>query len=110
MLNYQGKSQPGFRSKYKECIKSCSKSRSSKLHIFLYDLRNKQSPRSAVGWLNAISSAEKKPNDSFHWKKIFNQLKKQEEIEDEDVVAIATEFSCENDDTEKIILKRIQWI
>ena len=54
-----------------------------------------------MGWLNAISSTEKKPNDSFHWKKIFNQLKAQEEIEDEDVVAIAVEFSCENDDTEK---------
>ena len=73
------------------------------LRIAHFPIRSKEQTISkvSVGWLNAISSTEKKPNDSFHWKKIFNQLKAQEEIEDEDVVAIAAEFSCENDDTEK---------
>ncbi|MBZ2167090.1 glycosyltransferase family 2 protein [Methanobacterium sp. VT] len=75
------------------------------LNIAHFPIRSKEQTISkvAVGWLNAISSVEKKPNDSFHWKKIFNQLKAQEDIEDEDIVAIATEFSCENDNTEKII-------
>ncbi len=59
----------------------------------------------SVGWLNAISSVEKKPNDSFHWKNIFSQLKSQKEIADEDVVAIAKEFSCENDDTDKNVIE-----
>jgi glycosyltransferase involved in cell wall biosynthesis len=77
------------------------------LRIAHFPIRSKEQTISkvSVGWLNAISSIEKKPNDSFHWKKIFNQLKAQKEIEDDDVVAIATEFSCENDDTEKIILE-----
>ncbi|UTB33066.1 MAG: glycosyltransferase family 2 protein [Methanobacterium sp. ERen5] len=75
------------------------------LRIAHFPIRSKEQTVSkvAVGWLNAISSVEKKPNDSFHWKNIFNQLKSQKEIADEDVVAIASEFSCENDDTPKLL-------
>lgn len=77
----------------------------SDIRIAHFPIRSKEQTISkvSVGWLNAISSVEKKPNDSFHWKRIFNQLKAQEEIDDSDVVAIAKEFSCENDDLEKIL-------
>jgi glycosyltransferase involved in cell wall biosynthesis len=93
-----------FDPKYKEVLNRII---NPNLRIAHFPIRSKEQTVSkvCVGWLNAISSVEKKPNDSFHWKKIFNQLKDQEEIEDGEVVAIATEFSCENDDTEKIIVE-----
>lgn len=75
------------------------------LRIAHFPIRSKEQTVSkvAVGWLNAISSVEKKPNDSFHWRRIFNRLKTQEEIDDADVIAIATEFSCERDDSKKVL-------
>lgn len=77
------------------------------LRIAHFPIRSKEQTVSkvTVGWLNAISSVEKKPNDSFHWKRIFNQLKKQEDIDEEDVIGIAKEFSCENDHSEKILME-----
>lgn len=92
-----------FDPQYKEVLNRII---SPNLRIAHFPIRSKEQTISkvCVGWLNAISSVEKKPNDSFHWKKIFNQLKAQEEIEDDEIIAIATEFSCENDDSQKIII------
>ena len=71
------------------------------LQIAHFPIRSKEQTISkvSVGWLNAISSTEKRPGDSYHWKKIFSQIKELERIEDEDVVAIASEFSHKNEES-----------
>lgn len=98
----RGNHSLSFSSEYKEVLKRIV---NPDLRIAHFPIRSKEQTVSkvTVGWLNAVSSVEKKPNDSFHWKRIFNQLKTQEEIDESDVVGIAKEFSCENDDSEKFV-------
>lgn len=52
----------------------------------------------SVGWINALSSIERKKIHSLHWQKIFNQLKNNEKIEKDDVIKFASEYSLENSD------------
>lgn len=98
----RGNHSLSFSSQYKDVLKRVV---NPDLRIAHFPIRSKEQTISkvTVGWLNAVSSVEKKPNDSFHWKRIFNQLKTQDEIDEADVIGIAKEFSCENDDSEKFV-------
>lgn len=47
----------------------------------------------SIGWMNALSSPERKEGQSFHWEKIFNSIKNNDEIKNEDLTAFAREYS-----------------
>lgn len=47
----------------------------------------------SIGWMNALSSPERKEGQSFHWEKIFNSIKSSHEIKNEALTAFAREYS-----------------
>jgi len=73
------------------------------IQIAHFPIRSKEQMISkiSVGWLNALCSVEKRPNDSYHWRKIFNQIKESEQIDNEDVFLYAKEFSYKKEPKEK---------
>ena len=50
----------------------------------------------SIGWINALSSPERKKGQSFHWEKIFNSIKANQEIKNEDLTTFASEYSLED--------------
>lgn len=74
--------------------------------IHNYDLRIAHFPirsieqvisKVSIGWINALSSVERKPWQSLHWKKIFDQLKNNETVRKEDVILFASEYALKED-------------
>ncbi|MCK9152236.1 glycosyltransferase family protein [Methanobacterium alcaliphilum] len=54
----------------------------------------------SIGWINALSSTERKPRHSLHWKKIFDQIKNNETVKKEDVTRFASEYALKEDNAE----------
>lgn len=69
------------------------------LRIAHFPIRSKEQTFSkiVVGWINDLHRLDRRVNDSFHWQKIFNKLKENEEISNEDVVNFAKEFALKDD-------------
>ena len=64
------------------------------LRIAHFPLRSKEQTISkiAVGWINS-HQLDKVKGESFHWQKIFNKLKENEDIKNEDVTDYAKEYA-----------------
>ena len=71
----------------------------SDLIIAHYPIRSKEQTISkiVVGWINELNRFDRKEGENFHWEKIFNKIKKSEEIDNEDVVNFAKEFALKDD-------------
>ena len=71
-----------YDSKYQNIIKTVN---NNDLRIAHFPIIFKEQAISkiSVGWINALSSIERKENHSHHWRKIFNQLKSNEKIRKE---------------------------
>ncbi|MGF7118942.1 glycosyltransferase family 2 protein [Methanobacterium oryzae] len=65
------------------------------LRIAHFPIRSKEQTASKimVNWINALIDPKRTPGASFHWKNIFNELKKNEEIKNEDVIKFAKEYA-----------------
>ena len=72
----------------------------SDLRIAHFPLRSKEQTISkiAVGWINS-HRLDKVKNESFHLQKIFNKLKENEDIKNEDVINYAKEYALKNEVT-----------
>ena len=81
---------------YKNSIKRIY---NSDLIIAHYPIRSKEQTISkiVVGWINEMNRFDRKEGENFHWKKIFNQIKKDEEIDNEDIINFAKEFALKED-------------
>ncbi len=88
-----------YDSKYKNLIKTTN---NNDLRIAHFPIRLTEQAVSkvSVGWINALSSIERKENHSHHWKKIFNQLKSNKKIEKDDVIKFASEYVLDNPNIE----------
>lgn len=73
------------------------------LRMAHFPLRSKEQTISkiTVGWINSLCSIERTGAMSFHWQKIFNKLKKNEKIENEEVKAFAMEYALNEDKPKK---------
>lgn len=71
------------------------------LQMAHFPIRSKEQTISkiSVGWINNLSSIESKENQSWHWQNIFNHLKENEKIEDDDIVNFAKTYALENEKT-----------
>lgn len=78
----------------------------SDLIIAHYPIRSKEQTISkiVVGWINELNRVDRKEGENFHWKKIFNKIKK-DEIDNEDILNFAKEFALKDDNLEVNIQK-----
>ncbi|WP_048190920.1 glycosyltransferase [Methanobacterium sp. SMA-27] len=88
----RGSHNLNFKSDYKEQI---TRVYDQDLRIAHFPIRSIEQLTSkvSVGWLNALSSVELRKTDSHHWKKMFNQLKRNGRIKKEDALKFAFEYA-----------------
>ena len=99
--DYQAILTPGchdlkYDNKYKNIINRII---CTNLRIAHFPLRSKEQTFSkiVVGWINDLHRQDKSPGESFHWQKIFDHLKENEEIGNEDVMNFAKEYALKGD-------------
>ncbi len=92
-----------YDSKYGKTIKRVI---STDLRIAHFPIRSKEQTFSkiAVSWIYSLSRPERTENQSFHQQMIFNKLKENEEVVNEDVINFAKEYALRNVET-KVNLK-----
>lgn len=85
-----------YNQRYENSIKRVN---NTDLRIAHYPIRSKEQTISkiAVGWINELHRLDRCGGESFHWQKIFNKLKKDEKIGNEDVLNFAKEFALKGD-------------
>ena len=76
------------------------------LSIAHFPLRFKEQTFSKIvmGWISSLHREDRGVCQSSHWENIFNKLKKDEEISNEDVTELATVYALE-DDTRPVNIK-----
>jgi len=81
-----------FEPEYANNIKSVF---NAELRIAHFPIRSKEQTISkiVVSWIYFLSRLERMESDGFHWQKIYNKLKEEEVIENEDIIEIAKEYS-----------------
>ncbi len=87
-----------FDQSYQNSIKSVI---CPKLRIAHFPLRSKEQTISkiAVGWINSYQF-DKRKGESFHWQKIFNKLKENADITNQDVKDYAKEYALKDEVTQ----------
>jgi len=82
--------------KYEDSIKMIY---DTDLRMAHYPIRSKEQTISkiVVGWINELHRLDRKDGENFHWEKIFNKIKKDEKIDDENVVNFAKKFALRED-------------
>lgn len=85
--------------KYENLIKPVI---NDKLRIAHFPIRSKEQTASKimVGWIYILCRPERRESDGFHWQKIFNKLKEDENIENEDIINFAKLFALIDEDME----------
>jgi hypothetical protein len=70
------------------------------LRISHFPIRSKDQTFSkiVIGWINELHREDRIEGQSFHWQKIFDRLKDDEEITNEDVVNFAKEYALRNNE------------
>jgi hypothetical protein len=70
------------------------------LRLAHYPIRSKEQTISkiVVGWINELHRIDRNEGENFHWQKIFDKIKKDEKIDNEDVVKFAKEFALKDED------------
>ncbi|MGB7968230.1 MAG: glycosyltransferase family 2 protein [Methanobacterium sp.] len=85
-----------YEEKYKNIIKSEYK---PDLCLAHFPLRSREQTLSkiVIGWISSLHRENRVKGESFHWENIFNTLKEIEEISNEDVTNLATEYALKGD-------------
>jgi hypothetical protein len=101
VINYSAKLSFGnheilYNKKYRDIIRPIY---NSDLSIAHFPLRSKEQTFSKIvgGWISALHRDDRVEGQSFHWETIFNKLKENEEISNEDVANMATEYALKGD-------------
>lgn len=91
-----------YESKYKSAIKKIN---NNDLRIAHFPIRSKDQTISkiTVGWIYSLYLHNFREGQNFHWKNIFDKLKENEEITDEDVINFAKQFALQNEIADIII-------
>jgi glycosyltransferase involved in cell wall biosynthesis len=65
------------------------------LRIAHFPIRSKEQlfSKIVVGWINELQWLDRQEGDSSHWQIIFNKIKENEVVEDEEVVTFAKEYA-----------------
>jgi len=86
-----------YNSKYNDSIKRVS---DTDLYIAHFPIRSKEQATSKISvmWLNCLRDPQRKENQSWHLKKMFNELKKNGKIEDKDVVNFAKRYALQDEE------------
>ena len=73
-----------------------------KLRISHFPLRSKEQTFSkiVVGWINTLQRENRGGEEGYHWQKIFNKLKENEDIENEDVINYAKQYALKDEVTQ----------
>ena len=92
-----------YDSKYNNIIKRII---NNELRISHFPIRSKEQTISkiTVGWIYSLYLPNFREGLNFHWKNIFDKLKENEEITNEDVINFAKQFALKNE-TSEIFLK-----
>jgi hypothetical protein len=85
-----------YKKKYSDVIKS---QYNPDLSIAHFPLRSKEQTFSkiVVGWISSLHRDDRAEGQSFHWETIFNKLKENEEISNEDVTNLAAEYALKGE-------------
>ena len=85
-----------YNKKYRDIIKS---EYNPDLSIAHFPLRSKEQTFSkiVVGWISSLHRDDRAEGECFHWENIFNKLKENEEISNEDVTNLASEYALKGD-------------
>jgi len=62
--------------------------------------------KSFVGWLSALSNPARNPGENYHWKDLFDRLKMDERLLQEELRDLAIGYLTDGDSKEKIELER----
>jgi glycosyltransferase involved in cell wall biosynthesis len=91
-----------YEPKYKGAIKKIN---NNDLRIAHFPIRSKDQTISkiTVGWIYSMYRHDFRDGQNFHWKNIFDKLKENEEITDEDVINFAKQFALQNEIADIII-------
>ncbi|MBP2046665.1 glycosyltransferase family 2 protein [Methanobacterium aggregans] len=92
-----------FDSRYDEVIKSAF---NENLRIAHFPIRSKEQiiSKITVGWIYNLSKLNRPEGQSFHWQTIFNKLKENKEILNEDITEFAKSYALQ-DDLKEVNLK-----
>lgn len=87
-----GSHEVNYDQKYENSIKGVQY---PNLRICHFPIRSKEQMFSkiVIGWINELHRIDREINESFHWQKIFDIIKEDEEINIEDVVNFAKEYA-----------------
>jgi hypothetical protein len=82
--------------KYRDIIKS---EFNPDLSIAHFPLRSKDQTFSKIvlGWISSLHRADRADGECFHWENIFNKIKENEELSNEDVTDLAAEYALKGD-------------
>ena len=88
-----------YNSKYKSSIKTIL---SADLRIAHFPIRSREQLMSKVviGWINELCNFNRTKRQSWHWHKMFNSLKENGKIKNEDMLNFAKEYSSDSKITE----------
>ena len=83
--------------KYEDLIK---KVHYDNLRLCHFPIRSKEQMFSKIiiGWINELHRIDREINESFHWQVIFDKIKEDEDIKNEDVVNYAKEYAIFSND------------
>ena len=86
-----------YNEKYEDIINS---EYNPDLSIAHFPLRSKEQTLSKIvmGWISYLNLEDRDEGKSLHWLNIFNKLKKDERISNEDVTNLALEYALDGDD------------
>jgi len=85
-----------FKKRYEDSIERVY---NTDLRLAHYPIRSKEQTLSkiVVGWINELNRLDRNEGENFHWQKIFDKIKKDEKIDNEDVVNFAKEFALKDE-------------
>lgn len=72
------------------------------LRIAHFPIRSKEQiiSKVAVGWIYTLARFERPEGQNFHWQRMFNKLKENKEIADQDLIEFAKQYSLQKPEKE----------